>query len=182
VNSAVPSPPIDANSAPASVTVWPLITYLIVFDFVIGFSAGIIVLVICGLLGAPGGVTATAALLAGAAVWLASWLRTSIRFTPSDLVTTKLLRSHRIPWADVIRVSLQDMHEHDTDEVTQRRLDIGYRRETRVGHVALPLFFPPLDCSPGTGGSRRGWARRRADRQREIIRAELAAHGHPLPD
>lgn len=170
---------IDTDPAPASVTICPLVTYLIVFDFIVGFFAGLIALVICDVAGAPTVVIAGAALLSGAVVWAASWLRTSIRFTADQLVFTGLLRAHRIPWDQVLRVTLQAMYEHDTDEVTQQRLEIRYSRGNRFGLVTLPLLFPPDGPSPGV--SARGWPHRRADRQRQIIRQELAAHGHPLP-
>jgi hypothetical protein len=151
---------------------------MLVFDFVIGFFVGLMVLVICFLLGASAGVAAVAAVAAGAGVWLASWLRTSVRFTPGHLVITVLLWPRRIPWADVQRVSLQDMFDNETDEVTQQRLAIHYRRGSGLRLVTLPLFFPvPEILSSGTP---RSWIRRRADRQREVISGQLAARGYPL--
>ena len=49
------------------------------------------ILLICLLLGAPAPVVVVAAALAGAAVAVTSWLRTSIQFTADDLAFTMLL-------------------------------------------------------------------------------------------
>jgi hypothetical protein len=151
---------------------------MVVFDFVIGFFVGLMILVICFLLGAPASVAGIAALLAGTGVWLASWLRTSVRFTPSRLVITALLWPRRIPWPDVQSVSLQDMFDNETDEVTQQRLVIHYRRGSGLRLVTLPLFFPVPEML--SSDKPRSWIRRRADRQREVIREQLAARGYPL--
>jgi hypothetical protein len=63
VDSALPHGRIDENPAPTSVTLRPLITNLIVFDFVIGFFAGIMALVVCGLPGAGDDVMVAAGLV-----------------------------------------------------------------------------------------------------------------------
>lgn len=156
---------------------------------------------------APAPVAVVVAALAGAAVAVTSWLRTSIQFTADDLAFTMLLWPRRIPWADVRRVTLQDSYDSDADpeEVTHRRVLIRYRRDPgspvppvptvfgefriweRTGFrmMSLPLFFRvPEDQFTSAGGPRRPltWIGRRSDRQREIIREEFAARGHPLPE
>ena len=78
------------------VTVWPLFTYLLIFDWLFGFVTGMVLFVICNLAGAPTGVQA-AGMLVGAVVWIATWLRTSIQFTADDLVVTMLLRPTASP-------------------------------------------------------------------------------------
>ena len=145
------------------------------------------------------------ATLAGAAVAVTSWLRTSIQFTADDLAFTMLLWPRRIPWADVRRVTLQDNYDSDADpeEVTHRRVLIRYRRDpgslvppvpsvfgefriwerTHFRLMSLPLFFRvPGDQFTSDGGPRRPltWIGRRSDRQREIIREEFAARGYLL--
>ena len=105
-------------------------------------------LAICGALGAPAGVL-VAALLIGAVVAAAAWLRTSIQFTASDLAVTMLLRPRRITWVHVHGVTLQDIHDSDSDEVTHQRAVIHYRRDP-----GSPL--PPM---PTVFGEYRTWAR-----------------------
>jgi hypothetical protein len=196
--------PVDDIAPRAPVTLRPLVTYLIIFDVTIGFITGMALLAICGALGAPAGVL-VAALLIGAVVAVASWLRTSIHFTASDLAVTMLLSPRRIPWVHVHGVTLQDIHDSDSDEVTHRRAVTRYRRDpgsplppmptvfgeyrtwarTHFRTVSLPLFFPASagQPTPGAGPRQpRTWIRRRADRQREIIREEFAARGYPLPE
>lgn len=82
--------PVGDIAPRATVTLRPLVTYLIIFDLLLGFITGIVLLVICRAAGAPTGVL-VAAMLAGALVAVASWLRTSIQFTASDLAFTRLL-------------------------------------------------------------------------------------------
>jgi hypothetical protein len=146
-----------------------------------------------------------AALLVGAVLAVASWLRTSIQFTASDLAVTMLLWPRRIPWAHVDSVTLQDNYDSDTGDVTYRRVLIRYRRDpgsplppmptvfgeyriwarTHFRQVSLPLFFPVSagQSTPGAGPRKpRTWIGRRADRQREIIREEFAVRGYPLPE
>jgi hypothetical protein len=169
-----------------------------------GFITGMVLLVICASLGAPAGVL-TAALLVGAVVAVASWLRTSIQFTTDDLTVTMLLWPRRIPWSHVDSVSLQDNYDSDTGDVTHRRVLIRYRRDpgsplppmptvfgeyriwarTHFRPVSLPLFFrvPADQLTPGAGPRQpRTWIGRRAGHQRKTIREEFAARGYPLPE
>ena len=131
-------------------------------------------LAICGSLGAPAGVLVVA-LLVGAVVAVASWMRTSIRFTASDLAVTMLLWPRRIPWVHVHGVTLQDIHHSDSDEVTHQRAVIHYRRDpgsprppmptvfgeyrtwarTHFRTVSLPLFFPASAGQPTPGAGPR---------------------------
>ena len=187
--------PADDIAPRAPATLWTLVTYLIIFDVTIGFITGMVLLVICASLGAPAGVL-VAALLIGAVVAVAFWLRTSIQFTASDRAVTMLLWPRRIPWAHVHGVTLQDIHDSDSGEVTHRRAVIRYRRDpgspmppmptvfgeyrtwarTHFRTVSLPLFFPACagQPTPGAGPRQpRTWIGRRADHQREIIREEL---------
>jgi hypothetical protein len=202
VDPALPRPG-TGSPARATVTLRPLVTHVIVFDFLIGFSAGMTLFVICLSLGTPTGVSA-AALLAGVVVWVASWLRTSIQFTASHLVVTMLLRPYRIPWAHIHDVSLREVYDHENGEAVNQRVQIRYRRDpgsqldpvpstlgeyrtwarTNFRKVSLPLLFPlPESESSRMSGPRkpRTSIGRRADRQRAIIREEFAARGYPLP-
>lgn len=186
-------------------TVWPLFTYLLNFDGLLGFLTGAALFGICNLAGAPVGVQTVGA-LTGGVVWIASWLRTSIKFTADDLVVTMLLRPCRIPWARVERVTMLGMCEDDadSDRVTRRRLEIRYRRDAstsadpvpavfseyrawaqiHVRTLSLPLTFPPAADSMDSNAARapRTWMGRHANRQREVIRREFAARGYSFPD
>jgi hypothetical protein len=188
------------------VTVWPLFTFLLNFDGLLGLLSGAALLGICGFAGAPAGVQVAVGVLAGAAVWIASWLRTSIQFTRDDLVVTVLLRPRRIPWARVSSVGFVDAYEDDAHpaQTTARRVHVSYRRElsTPTGPVpatlgeyrpwarihfrtlTLPLAFPPAVGSSDSPSLRAPSTRfgRHADRQRQIIRREFAARGYTLPD
>jgi hypothetical protein len=191
--------PVDDIAPRAAVTLRPLVTYLIIFDLIMGFITGMVLLLICRLLGAPTGVL-VAALLVGAVVAVTSWLRTSIQFTVDDLAFTMLLWPRRIPWAHVNSVTLQDNYDSDTGDVTHRRVLIRYRRDpgsplppmptvfgeyriwarTHFRPVSLPLFFrvPAGELTPGAVPRQpRTWIGRRADHQRDIIREEFAARG-----
>lgn len=150
--------PVDDIAPRAAVTLRPLVTYLIIFDLTFGFLTGMVLLLICGLLGAPAAVL-VAALLAGAVVAV-TYRRVLIRYrrdpgSPLPPMPTAF-GEYRI-WA-----------------------------RTHFLPVSLPLFFRvPADELPvGAAEPRqpRTWIGRRADRQREIIREEFAARGHPLPE
>lgn len=182
-------------------TLRPLFTYLMIFDLIIGFLWGMLFFLITNLAGAPTAVQA-AAMLSGIVVWLCSWWRTAITFTPAELVVTRLIAPHHVPWYRVTHVSLYDMWDGDTDRVTGRRVDVRYRRdaeppvepmptvfgEWRIWNrryfrsLALPVFFPPpedpFDYVPREP---RTWLGHYTNRQRETIRAEFAARGHELP-
>jgi hypothetical protein len=171
----LPRRPVDDVKPRAAVSVRPIFTYLLIFDWLFGFV-----------------------------VWVASWLRTSIQFTADDLVVTMLLWPRRIPWTHVVGVTLLDMGDSDSDRVTHRRLDIRYRRDpaTPTGPVptvfgeyrawarihflslSLPLTFPPAADSMDSYLARtpRTWIGRHANRQRQIIRREWPARGYPLPE
>jgi len=109
------------------VTLRPLFTYLMIFDLIIGFLCGILLFLITHLAGAPIAVQAVA-MLSGVVVWLWSRWRTAIKFTPAELVVTRLIAPHHVPWYRVTHVSLYDMWDSDTDQVTGRRIDVRYRR------------------------------------------------------
>jgi hypothetical protein len=70
------------------VTLRPLFTYLMIFDLIIGFLWGMLLFLITSLAGAPTVVQAVA-MLSGIVVWLCSWWRTAIKFTPAELVVTR---------------------------------------------------------------------------------------------
>jgi hypothetical protein len=189
-----------------TVTVRPLFTYLLNFDGLLGLFAGAILLGVCGFAGAPAGVQVTVGLVSFVAIWIASWLRTAIRFTTDDIVVTMLLWPFRARWARVSSVTFHDEHHDDARpaEVTSRRVSVRYRRDlsTPTGPVpatlgefrpwdrrhfrtlSLPLAFPPPADPLGSGSARtrKTWFGRHADRQRQTIREEFAAHGYPLPE
>jgi hypothetical protein len=189
-----------------TVTVWPLFTVLLNFDAILGLLSGTALLGVCNLAGAPAGVQVAVWVVCGAAVGVASWLRTSIRFCADDLVVTMLLWPRRVPWARASSVTFSDQYEDDARpvEATSRRVHVSYRRDpsTPTGPVPatlgefrpwarlhfrtvrLPLAFPPPADSAASRPSRapRTWFGRHADRQRQIIRREFDARGYPLPD
>jgi hypothetical protein len=192
----------DDGGARPTVTLRPLFTYLVIFDLIIGFVWGMVLFLITNLAGAPRAVQA-AAMLSGIVVWLWSWWRTAIRFTPAELTVTRLIAPHHVPWCRVTQVSLDDMWDSDTDRVTGRRVDVRYRREaeppaepmpTVFGEwrswnrkyfrsLALPVFFPPAaDPFGDVAREPRTWLGRYTNRQRAAIRAEFAARGYQLPD
>ena len=181
-------------------------TYLLNFDGILGLFSGSVLLGICGIAGAPAAVQVAVGLLAGAAVWVASWLRTSIQFAADDLVVTVLLRPRRISWARVSSVTFVDTYEDDAraSQATARRIHVRYRRDltiptgpvpttlgeyrpwarTHFRELTLPLAFrpaaDPLDSGPARAP--RTWFGRHAERQRQVIRREFAARGFSLPD
>lgn len=191
----------DGGSRP-TVTLRPLFTYLMIFDLLIGFLWGMLLFLITNLAGAPKAVQAVA-MLSGIVVWIGSWWRTAIKFTPAELVVTRLIAPHHVPWYRVTHVNLYDMWDSDTDRVTGRRVDVRYRRESeppvepmptvfgewRIWNrryfrsLALPVFFRPAE-DPFSYVPRepRTWLGRYTNRQRTAIRAEFAARGYQLPD
>ena len=192
----------DDGGPRATVTLRPLFTYLMIFNLLIGFLWGMLLFLITNLAGAPKAVQAVA-VLSGIVVWIGSWWRTAIRFTPAELVVTRLIAPHHVPWYRVTHVNLYDMWDSDTDRVTGRRVDVRYRRDaeppvepmpTVFGEwrawnrryfrsLALPVFFPPPeDPFNYVPRAPRTWLGRYTNRQRETIRAEFAARGHELPD
>jgi hypothetical protein len=196
-----PGPAGESETRPV-VTLRPLFTYLMIFDLIIGFLWGMFLFVITNLAGAPTFVQALA-MLSGIVVWLYSWWRTTIKFTPAELIVTRLIAPHHVPWYRVTNVSLYDMWDSDTDQVTGRRIDVRYRREAeppvepmptvfgewRIWNrkyfrsLALPVFFrPPEDPFNYVPREPRTWLGRYTNRQRQIIRAEFAARGYDLPE
>ena len=122
---------------------------------------------------------------------------------PDELMVTRLIAPHYVPWYQVTGVSLYDMWDSDTDRVTNRRVDIRYRRDaeppvepmptvfgewriwnrTYFRSLALPVLFPPgLDEIDYVPREPRTWLGRYTSRQRQTIRAEFAARGYELPD
>src|ERR1700759_4781559 len=107
-------PPFDNGGPRPTVTLRPLFTYLMIFDLIIGFLWGMLLFLITNLAGAPTAVQAVA-MLSGVVVWLWSWWRTGIRFTPAELMVTRLIAPHHVPWYRVTHVSLYDMWVSDND-------------------------------------------------------------------
>jgi hypothetical protein len=193
---------MDDVRPPATVTLWPIFTYLMIFDALLGFLTWLFLFFILNLSGVPEG-WQLVSLPAGAAAGIWLWLRNSVQFTAADVAVTVFSRPHRIPWYRVRGVSLYDITDDNNDRVTGRRVTIRYRRgaeppvkpmptvfgEFRVWDrtyfhtLNLPVLFPPspdeLDYLPRQPCTRLG---RHINRQRATIRAEFAAHGHPLPD
>ena len=195
-------PPFDNGGPRPTVTLRPLFTYLMIFDLIIGFLWGMLLFLVTNLAGAPTAVQA-AAMLSGIVVWLWSWWRSTIRFTPDELQVTRLIAPHHVPWYRVTNVSLYDMWDSDTDRVTGRRVDVRYRRgaeppvepmptvfgDWRIWNrryfrsLALPVFFPPPEDPFGyVARAPRTWFGRYINRQRATIRAEFATRGYQLPE
>jgi hypothetical protein len=139
-------------------------------------------------------VLAFAAVFAGL-TWL-SWMRTSVRFETDQVVITRLLvPRRRIPWSRVRQSHIDTVYD-DGAEVLYRHAQLAmlrnpdkqpdpmpatlpeYRRWRRRTYrdVSVLVRFPKSPDAPGPKG-------RFADvilRNRDIVRAEFAAHGHPL--
>ena len=56
-----------------------------------------LLLLITNLAGAPTAVQAVA-MLSGVVAWLWSWWRTAIKFTPTELMVTRLIAPYHVPW------------------------------------------------------------------------------------
>ena len=141
-------------------------------------------------------VLAFAIVLAGL-TWL-SWLRTSVRFETDQVVITRLLLPRqRIPWSRVRQSHIDTVYD-DGSEVLYRHAQLAllrnpeqppdpmpttqpeYRRWRRKTYrdVSVLVRFPKSADAPDPKG-------RFADvilRNRAIVRAEFAAHGHPLQE
>jgi hypothetical protein len=193
---------MDDGGLRATVTLWPILTYLLIFAGLLGFVTWLVLFLIFNLNGLPG-VLQGLTLLAGAAAGAGLWLRNSIQFTADDLVVTAFFWPRRVPWSRVQNVSLVDVSDDDTGRLTGRRLTVRYRRDAeppsdpmptvfgeyrvwarrRYRTLSLPVQFPP---SPDEFGyvprEPRTWVGRYASRQRDIIRAEFADRGYALPD
>ena len=129
--------------------------------------------------------------------WL-SWARTSVRFETDQVVITRLLLPRqRIPWSRVRQSHIDTVYDDDT-EVLYRHARLAllrkpdeppgpmpttsreYRRWRRRTYrdVSVLVRFPKSPDAPGPTG-------RFAEvilRNRDIVRAEFAAHGHPLQE
>lgn len=144
-------------------------------------------------------VLAFAAVFAGL-TWL-SWARTSVRFETDQVVITRLLLPRqRIPWSRVRQSHIDTVYAAYTrdggSEVLYRHAQLAllrkpdeppgpmpttsreYRRWRRRTYrdVSVLVRFPKSPDAPGPSG-------RFAEvilRNRDIVRAEFAAHGHPL--
>ncbi len=167
-------------------------------DLLVGVAFGLLFTFCVSIpLGLPVVVTALvfAALLA-AFTWL-SWLRTSVRFEPDQVVITRLLRpNQRIPWSRVRQSQIDTVYADGRDQILYRHAQLAmlrdpdrpprpmpttpreYRRwrEKTYREVSVLVRFPNSpDAAPPSG--------RFADviaRNRDIVRSEFAAHGHPL--
>jgi hypothetical protein len=130
--------------------------------------------------------------------WL-SWTRTSVRFEPDQVVITRLLRpAQRIPWSRVRQSRIDTVYDDGGDEVLYRYARLAllrnpdrppdpmpttpaeYRhwRQQTYRDVSVLVRFPnSAQATPPKG--------RFADvirRNRDIVRAEFAAHGFPLAE
>ncbi len=130
--------------------------------------------------------------------WL-SWLRTSVRFEPDQVVITRLLLpDQRIPWSRVHQSHIDTVHDDDGDQVLYRHARLTLLRRPGV----------PPDPMPSTPREHRRWRERTyrdisvlvrfpnspnaapprgrfaevIERNRDIVRSEFAAHGHPLTE
>jgi hypothetical protein len=147
----------------------------------------------------PAVVTALAfAAILAAFTWL-SWLRTSVRFEPDQVVITRLLRpNQRIPWSRVRQSQVDTVYADGRDQILYRHAQLAmlrdpdqparpmpttpreYRRwrEQTYREVSVLVRFPNSpEATPPSG--------RFADviqRNRDIVRSEFAAHGHPLKE
>ena len=201
VEPVTPQRPMDDVRPRATVTLWPVFTYRLIFDWLLGFVTWMVLFLILNLSHLPGAVQALS-LLAGAVVWAGSWLRSSIQFTADELVVTSMFRPHHVPWSRVASVSLSDITDDDGERVTGRRLGVRYRRDAEppaepvpavfgefrawnrrhYRTMSLPVLFPPsVDEFDYVPAEPRTWFGRYVNRQREMIRAEFAARGHSLP-
>jgi hypothetical protein len=142
-------------------------------------------------------VLAFAAIFAGL-TWL-SWLRTSVRFESDQVVITRLLRpSQRIPWSRVRQSHIDTIYADDGDQVLYRHAQLAllrkpgaapdpmpatpreYRRwrDKTYRDVSVLVRFPNSPAAAPPKG-------RFAEvilRNRDIVRSEFAAHGHPLKE
>jgi hypothetical protein len=147
----------------------------------------------------PGIVEALAFVAVFAGLTWLSWLRTSVRFEPEQVVITRLLLpSQRIPWSRVHQSHIDTVLDEDGERILYRcaRLALlrdpdrlptpvpttspGYRnwRRRTYRDVSVLVRFPNSpDAGPPTG--------RFAEvilRNRDIVRCEFAAHGFPLEE
>jgi len=194
-------PAVGEARPPATVTLRPLFTYLIIFDALLGFLTWMFLFLILNLSGAPKGwqlIGLPAGVVAG--VWF--WWRNAIEFTDRDMAVTMFFRPHRVPWSRVAGVSFSDITDDD-NEVTGRRLTVRYHRaaeppsepmpavfgqwrEWNRRHfrsLTLPVQFPPSLTEIGyVPRAPRTWHGRHGHAQRAVILAEFAARGYPLPE
>jgi hypothetical protein len=142
-------------------------------------------------------VPAFAAILA-AFTWL-SWVRTSVRFEPDQVVITRLLRlNQRIPWSRVRQSQIDTVWANGRDQILYRHAQLAvlrdpdappgpipttpreYRRwrEKTYRDVSVLVRFPNSpDAAPPQGRFAEV-----IERNRDIVRSEFAAHGHPLKE
>jgi hypothetical protein len=185
----------------STVTLRPIFTYLMIFDALLSFLTWMFLFLVLNLSGVPESwqlISLPAGVVAG--IWL--WLRNSVQFTDHDVSVTVFFGPHRIPGTRVTSVSLYDIADDGTNRVTGRRVTVRYhrgaaprradahrlRRVPRLGPPPLPHPEPadPVPAQPQRVRLRpprpRPWFGRRANQQRETIRAEFAARGYSLPE
>jgi hypothetical protein len=150
----------------------------------------------------PAAVTWAITVAGTAVLWAVLLLRPSVRFTPDELVVTLTFSRHRIAWAAIRDLTLDEITDSDSDTVNHRLIRIRYLRDpgnpppptpTRLGDyrqwdrahfrtLRLPLAFPPPQPDRSSRTERNTRFRRRLRRQRETILRELAARGYHLPE
>jgi hypothetical protein len=150
----------------------------------------------------PVAVTWAITLVGTAVLWAVLLLRPSVRFAPEELVVTLTFSRHRIAWAAIRDLTLDEITDSDSDTVNHRLIRIRYLRDpgnplppmpARFGDyrqwnrahfrtISLPLAFPPPQPDRLSRTERNTRLRRRVKRQRETILRELAARGYHLPE
>ncbi|HEY4454103.1 MAG TPA: hypothetical protein VGN81_07325 [Pseudonocardiaceae bacterium] len=130
--------------------------------------------------------------------WL-SWLRTSVRFEPEQVVITRLLLPNQhIPWSRVRQSHIDTVLDDDGERILYRYARLALLRDPDAPPAPVPTTLPEYrnwrrrtyrdisvlvrfpnspDAGPPTG--------RFAEvilRNRDIVRGEFAAHGFPLEE
>jgi hypothetical protein len=195
--------PTDAVAAPTGAYLRGLVqSESVVLTFPLAFFPPFIVTALIAH-SVPAAVSWAVTVVGTAVLWPALWLRPSVRFTADALQVRLVFGRHRVAWADVTSVRLEEIHDSETDTVSRRVVRVTYRRDpavpvppapSRFGDmqrwsrenfrsVRLPLSFPAPPQGDGPQRTRRGspFSRRR-ERQRETIRRELTARGYRLPE
>jgi hypothetical protein len=179
--------------------VWPLPDHLGV-DLIVGIFAGLLIFVVAV---APFGppIVLLVPIIVGliAAITLLSFLVTSIRFDTDHVVITRLWRTRqRIPWTRIAEITSVSQDHNDSDDVAiwrcaalmvYRNPDVPpeptptkpgeLRRWQRQTYrtVLLPVHLPDRSAPRP-----RGPLGRLTARSRELVLAELTAHGLTAPE
>lgn len=151
-------------------------------------------------LGWPGIVEALAFVAVFVAMTWLSWLRTSVRFEPDQVVITRLLLpNQRIPWSRVRQSNIEAVFDDDDDDrILYRYARLALLRDPNKPPTPMPTTLPEyrrwrhrtyrdvsvlvrFPNSPDAGPPRGRFAEVIL-RNRDIVRSEFAAHGHPLDE